>query len=249
MTRIFEQPLNEKLRNYLRLEQTFTRYFQLIRQTDAACHYAAFAPLFELLEMIDLGELRADLHSDLDKQIAVLDNFRRSPDIDLDKLQKFREQLQKLHHWIVSFPGKFCAKLKDQEFLHAVKNRYALPGGTVACDLPRLHVFLNQDVKLRQQQFEAWGNELRVIRTTIDVLLRLMRENSHWREAAFDEGYFQLEPVQGQLLRIRIEHDARHFPEVSSGRQRCVIRLAEVTDTFGVQYVKAAHPFTYALCG
>lgn len=249
MSRIFEQPLSEKLRTYLRIEQTFERFATLVASTDRAVHYAAFAALFELMEMTDHGDLRADLHSDLDKQLQQIATYRNNPQVDQEKLLRFELQLKKLHQWIVNFPGKFTAKLKDNEFLYAVKHRYALPGGTVACDLPRLHVFLNQTPDFRRQRFEQWLFELQGVRTSVDVLLRLMRDNSHWREVAFDEGYFQLEPVQGQLLRLKLISEPNHFPEVSSGKQRCIIRLAQTTPDFGVTYVKDSSTFEYALVG
>lgn len=248
-TLLFEQPLNEKTRVYLRLEGIFGRAQQLLAEASMAAHYAAFGTLFELMDSVDHGDLRGDLHSDLDKQVQQLRTLSSNPKVDTEKLRRFLEQLEKLHHWILHHQGKFAARLRENEFLHAIKHRYALPGGTCAFDLPRLYCFLQRPAEARRERLQQWFNELHGVRTSVDVLLRLMRESTSWRSAQFDEGFFQLEPVHGQLLRLRMAHNESVYPEVSSGRQRCVIRLAVADDEGAVKYLRESSGFEYALCG
>lgn len=244
-----EHPLNEKTRVYLRIEGIFLRAQQLLAEDSVAAHYAAFGTLFELMDSVDHGDLRGDLHTDLDRQLQQLRVLGRNPQVDKDKLDRFLQQLEKLHHWIVHQQGKFAARLRENEFLHAIKHRYTLPGGTCAFDLPRLYCFLQRPVDGRRERLQIWLNELQGVRTSVEVLLRLMREQTNWRSAQFDEGYFQLEPVHGQLLRLRMPLQPACFPEVSSGRQRCVIRLAIADDEGAVKYLRENSVFDYALCG
>ncbi|NQD37026.1 cell division protein ZapD [Permianibacter sp. IMCC34836] len=246
---LFEQPLNEKTRVYLRLEGIFNRAQQLLAEQSLAAHYAAFGTLFELMDSVDHGDLRGDLHSDLDRQLQQLRALGSNPQVDADKLGRFLQQLEKLHHWIVHHQGKFAARLRENEFLHAIKHRYTLPGGTCAFDLPRLYCFLQRPADARRERLQQWLNELHGVRTSVDVLLRLMRENTNWRSAQFDDGFFQLEPVHGQLLRLRMPSTQSVYPEVSSGRQRCVIRLAIADDEGAVKYLRESSSFEYSLCG
>lgn len=248
-TLLFEQPLNEKTRVYLRLEGIFNRAQQLLAEQSIASHYAAFGTLFELMDSVDHGDLRGDLHSDLDRQVQQLRTLGSNPKVDTEKLGRFLEQLEKLHHWILHHQGKFAARLRENEFLHAIKHRYTLPGGTCAFDLPRLYCFLQRPAELRRERLQQWLNELHGVRTSVDVLLRLMREGTNWRTAQFDDGFFQLEPVHGQLLRLRMPCTQSIYPEVSSGRQRCVIRLAIADDEGAVKYLRESSSFDYSLCG
>lgn len=246
---LYEQPLNEKLRIYLRLEAAFSRITALLSETQVAAHHAAFGTLFELMDMVDHGDLRADLHGDLDRQLQQFRVLQGNPNVDGEKLLRFLGQLEKLHQWIVNHQGRFGSRLRDNEFLQSARQRFHQPGASSPLDLPRLHAFLRQPVEKRRARFQQWLLELQGVRTSVDVMLRLMREQTQWRQAQLDEGYFQLEPVSGQLLRIRMPADAGVFPEVSTGRQRCVIRAAKIDDEGPVKYVAQSTAFEYALCG
>lgn len=245
----FEYPLSEKARVYLRLEFLFSKAHQLTASDAYFAHHAAFHALFELLETLDHGDIRSDLHSDLDKQVQQFKQLVNHPQVDSEKLQRFLQQLEKLYAWIVGHRGKFGASLRDNEFLQQAKQRFSLNGGSCPFDLPRLHSFLQRPALERRQKLQVWLAELQGIRTSVEVLLRLMREQAQWRNAQFDEGYFHLEPISGQLLRIRLEDPKLTYPEVSSGPKRCVLRLCRSEVEGAVQYLADSAGFQYALCG
>jgi cell division protein ZapD len=246
---IFEHPLSEKVRTYLRLEFLFNKTLSLINDDSYFGHHAAVGGLFELLEVLDHGDTRADLHSDLDKQLQLFRQMASHPNIDREKLHRFLSQLEKLYSWIVHHRGKFGALLREDEFLQLGKQRFALRGGSSPMDLPRLHCFLLRDAEWRREKLSHWLNELQGVRTSVEVLLRLLREQAHWRDAQFDEGYFHLEPVSGHLLRIQLIEESGLFPEVSSGPRRCVIRLCEASCEGSVKFISKNARMRFAVSG
>ncbi|HSN79331.1 MAG TPA: cell division protein ZapD, partial [Rhodoferax sp.] len=48
---LYEYPLQERIRTYLRLEHLFIRLQQLLPRVDAMDHHFALATLFEILEV------------------------------------------------------------------------------------------------------------------------------------------------------------------------------------------------------
>ncbi len=246
---VFEHPLSEKTRTYLRLEFLFNKVSSLIAESSYHTHHAAFGALFELLEVLDHGDTRAELHSDLDKQLQLFKQMAGHPSVDREKLHRFLAQLEKLYSWIVHHRGKFGAALREDEFLQLGKQRFSLRGGSSPMDLPRLHCFLLRDASARREKLTTWLNELQGVRTSVDVLLRLLREQAQWRDAEFDEGYFHLEPVSGHLLRMQIMDDGEFFPEVSSGPRRCIIRLCTANDEGPVKFVSKNAILRFAVSG
>lgn len=245
----FEHPLTEKARVYLRLEFLFNKAQQLLAGEHYFAHHAALDSLFEVWETLDHGDTRAELHSDLDKQLQHFRQLAKHPQVDGEKLGRFLAQLEKLYDWIVNHRGKFGASLRENEFLQQAKQRFALNGGACPFDLPRVHCFLQRPVAERRERLQIWLNELQGVRTSVEVLLRLMRDQGQWRKAQFDEGYFYLEPVSGQLLRVKLADALQQFPEISSGPKRCVIRLSKADDEGSVKYLPEPVGFQYALCG
>lgn len=246
---VFEHPLSEKTRTYLRVEFLFNKASALIDDSSYYAHHASMGCLFELLEVLDHGDTRAELHSDLDKQLQLFRQMLPHPDVDREKLHRFLSQLEKLYSWIVHHRGKFGASLRDDEFLQLGRQRFALRGGSSPMDLPRLHCFLQRDVEWRRERLHHWLNELQGVRTSVEVLLRLMREQATWREAQFDEGYFHLEPVSGHLLRLQLLDVGDYFPEVSSGPRRCVIRLCSAHHEGPIKFIAQNARMKFAVSG
>lgn len=64
----FEHPLNEKVRIYLRLEFLLHQMTHSCQLHDPWQHQIFFRALFELLEILDQVQVKADLAKDLEKQ-------------------------------------------------------------------------------------------------------------------------------------------------------------------------------------
>ena len=78
---LYEYPLHERIRTYLRLEHLFLRLQQLVIRVDALDHHFALVTLFEIMDVAARADLKADLLKDLDKQKHLLDSFRGNPAI------------------------------------------------------------------------------------------------------------------------------------------------------------------------
>ncbi len=57
---LYEYPLNERIRTYLRLGHLFERLEQLIQRDSALDHHFALMTLFELLETTNRTDLKPD---------------------------------------------------------------------------------------------------------------------------------------------------------------------------------------------
>ena len=69
----YEQPLNEKIRSYLRLEY-LNQQLELNLNTDY--QHRCFYPLFALCELNERCDYRSDVIKDIDKQLQQLHSWK-----------------------------------------------------------------------------------------------------------------------------------------------------------------------------
>ena len=78
---LYEHPLQERIRTFLRLEHLFLRLHQLVTRVDPLDHHFALVTLFEIMDVAARADLKSDLLKDLDKQKHTLDSYRGNPAI------------------------------------------------------------------------------------------------------------------------------------------------------------------------
>ncbi|GAA4363316.1 cell division protein ZapD [Kangiella marina] len=227
---LYEHPLCEQVRTYLRLEQLFAIQLHLRDQDSKACHVAALRNLWEVLDCLDRGDIKGELIKELEAQRLYFSQLEESPYIDGLKLKRFLEQLNQLLSWLGTYQGKFGTKLRSDRFIDMLKNRIRMPGGTCSFDLPELYLFLNQPFEYRLESLRGWFSHLEGLAQCIKILLRLFRENGGFEAVTCQQGVFQSslsDKSNPKLLRINLPNDSSYFPEVSGSKHYFSIRFIE----------------------
>lgn len=227
---VFEQPLNERIRMFLRIEQLVERFNYCISgQTKWDSHHA----LITLLEVMDLaarGDLKSELMKELKRQTANLEALQATPGVDQESL---RAVVDTHHHLISSLHsqnGHPGGQLKNNEFLSSLKQRTVIPGGTCDFDLPAYHHWLTRAVEQRHGDLEGWMAPFKRIHEASAIILDLVRKSAHPRPELAAKGFFQqnLDADQPfQLIRVTLPQESPYFPEVSAGKHRFSIRFLE----------------------
>jgi len=87
---IYEQPLNEKIRSYLRIENLA---LQLQLHAEQDHQYQCFNPLFSLAELTERCDYRTDILKDIEKQIQLISQWRTHSSVDNDQVDKLTDRL------------------------------------------------------------------------------------------------------------------------------------------------------------
>jgi len=135
----YEYPLSERIRTLLRLEDLFERFDAFTASSMQHAHHAALLTLFELSEVAARSDLKTDLLHELDRQRAVLSALRGNPHVQDDTLVSVLTAIDAAHQGIHQLPGKGGQHLRDDDWLMAIKQRAAIPGGMCEFDLPSYH--------------------------------------------------------------------------------------------------------------
>lgn len=251
-TVVFEQPLNERMRNFLRLEFL---YQQALYHSDTPTPWssrAAVASLMEILAITARGDARSDVLKDLERQMALLRDFQSRPGVDTGRLRAVLARLTQRRDELQGASSTALARLRDSEFLAAIKHRSAIPGGTCEFDLPEYTHWLNLPAEVRRADFNGWMATLRPLCESVGDLLWVTRENARPRREVATGGSYQLAferdtPIQ--LLRITLPGDCGLFPKISGSHQRCSILFLNWTDADNRPVQAAADvPFVLTCC-
>ena len=225
---IFEQPLNERMRTFLRLDFL---YNQAVHHNAGLTHWgsrAAVSSLLDILAITSRGDTRSEVLKEVERHLASLNEFQTRPGVDTSRLRALISNLLRMRGEMISQGTSYLQPLKESEFLSAIRHRSAIPGGTCEFDLPDYYYWLNQPAEERAAAFARWLELLRPLCDAIGEVLWLTRQNGRSRPELARGGVYHItferdNPVQ--LMRIALPADCGIFPEISGSHYRCSVRF------------------------
>jgi len=216
----------------MRLEDLFARARFFAAQEAAADHHAALLSLFEITDVAARADLKTELLQELERQKQALTPLRVSPQIDAAALDGLLADIDGVSTQILSQAGKVGHHLRENEWLMAIKQRSALPGGVCEFDLPAYHYWLNQEPSARRNDLTSWIEPFEPIRAGGAIVLKLLRENGRASRHTAYHGVFQLMMTTtkvAQLLRLTLQKDLPCVPEISANKYALNIRFIGVS--------------------
>jgi cell division protein ZapD len=249
---VYEQPLNERMRNFLRLDFLYQQAVHHHTKADPWSTRAAVAALLEILAITQRGDVRGEVLKELERQMAALAAFTTRPGVDAGRLKLLLSKLHRMREELTGVGALFMQKLRDSEFLNAIKHRSTIPGGTCEFDLPDYTHWLNLLDDVRGADFAHWLAVIRPLGDAVSELLWMTREQGKSRPEVAANGVFHLALDRGvhvQMIRILLPQGTATYPEISGSHHRCSIRFLEWQDPENrpVQ-VLGDVPFTLATC-
>ncbi len=225
---VYEQPLNERMRTFLRLDFLYQQALYHEEREDSWSTRAAVSSLLEMLAITQRGDVRSEVLKELERQMAIMGDYQARPGVDTGRLRAVLSNLGRLRTELNSAGALFMQKLRDSEFLNAIKHRSTIPGGTCEFDLPDYKHWLDQTFAARSAAYGEWMTTIRPLCDAVTELLWLTRETARPRPETAAAGNFQLAFEREnpcQLLRITLPAGTHLFPEISGSHHRCSIRF------------------------
>ncbi len=244
---LYEHPLNERIRNYLKLEQLFAQAQSIDCVDIINNHQVFFTALFSIIDTLERNDIRGDLIKDLEKLEQNLVLWSRSPDVDSSALdENIKKTVSLLCHLKSPTPQWF--KIKDDKFLVGLKQRYAMQGGSSSFDLPQLTFWLNQSEEKITHHVRHWLEFLEQISSSLSLILMFIRQRSSFEPIDVDSGFYQDVGEGILLLRIKLDTSALVYPTVSGNRFRYSIRFMLPCSETGKKYHDQKVSFQLARC-
>ena len=229
---LFEHPLNEKMRTWLRIE-FLTEQMNAnlpIRDHASALHF--FRNVGDLLDVFERGDIRTELLKELERQQRKLNAWSEVPGVDLSRIDALRQQLKNSSCILMAAPriGQF---LREDRLIALVRQRLSIPGGCCSFDLPTLHMWLHAKQSQRDTLVESWLASLEPLNQALALILDLVRNSAQFRKQTSLNGFYQDNGDDADLLRLKLELVSQLYPQISGHKSRFAIRFMPLDSEHG----------------
>lgn len=228
---VYEFPLKEKIRNYLRIEHVLSQLRRLTEKPEPAITLYFFEQLFTLLDLFDRIDLRTDTIKELDTHERNLVYWSQFPNIDTSALEKTLQKTLRLREQLKQ-AKKFGSELKEDRFLSSIRQRFAIPGGTCSFDLPNLHYWLSQPFAAQQTDMQRWLSSIQLLEDVVSLSLAFIRERGQFQPITAVNGFYQGNADdKNELVRVKCTSDSGYYPTLSGNKFRYAIRFMWLSPT------------------
>jgi cell division protein ZapD len=231
---IYEQPLNERMRNLLRLEHLFNLVEYLSNDTNEWNCRNILESLLEVNDLLTRSDLKNELIKELERHSSMLTSLENNPAVDQQRLKHINNEINELLIELRNSSYQPGNKLKTDELIISFKQRTSIPGGTCNFDLPRFHYWLNQPDAKQKNDLINWSSDLEPIKKATYLSLDMIRNSSNPAREKADAGFYQ-KPIESnlscQLIRVFLPAASSYYPEISGGKHRFTIRFMEETSS------------------
>lgn len=230
----YEQPLNERMRTFLRLEHLFDIAQHFLGGNTEWDSRLCLEALLEVIDLLGRSDVKSELIKELERHANSLTALQNNPGVDPGRLSAV---LGETNGYLAELRDPGCQPgqgLRRDELVGSIRQRSTIPGGTCNFDLPAYHYWLHRPTPERQAALETWFRDLLVVRRGIKLALHMVRNSTTPNRERATRGFFQkpIEPnVACQIVRVVLPADSPYFPEISGGRHRFTVRFMQQPDS------------------
>lgn len=230
----YEQPTNERIRGFLRLEKLFRQYDFHLRQGSTWNNAIAIESINELLALTNRSDTKLEVLKELERQHTRLQRLSKRTQIDQTQLESLLEKQKSLIQELHSIQGQMGQDTQSVELLSAIRQKNSIPGCTCDFDLPSYQSWQSQPDQVRKGHIQKWFEPFSALDQSIHLILDILRHSVEDTDEVATNGFFQksIDTNQAiQLLRIKIEPNNGYYPEISAGKHRFSIRFMSNKDS------------------
>lgn len=227
---IYEQPLNDRIRNLLRIEHLLMSLQYQLKSPSEWDTRGAIDTIINVLGLINKVDLIDDLSKDLQRHTQTLERWQRTPQVDTDRVSQMLKQTINLIERLSAIGQPPIGNLTEHHLLTQVRQRLTITGGTCRCDLPGYYYWIQRNPKTRQTEMTEWLTPIEPIFEAIELDLYLIRNNAVTAQEIAMTGVYQSKLEVGanyQIIQVALPPEHSSYPEINGGKQRIIIRFME----------------------
>lgn len=232
----YEQPLNERIRTFLRLENLFKQFAFHVKHGSSWDNPIAIDAITDILSFTTRSDIKLEVLKELERQHSRLERLSKRPQIDQVQLKTLLDKQSALISRLQSNTGQLGQETQSAELLNAVRQKNSVPGPICDFDLPAFHYWLTRPESTRREHLMKWFSPFTVLEEAVTMILDVLRNSANDTEETAIKGFYQkvIDTNQAvQLLHISIPATLECYPEISAGKHR-----------FSVRFMVNPNPFT-----
>lgn len=230
----YEQPLNERVRAFLRLEYLYKQVEHYSKGTNEWDLRNTITALINIADFLTRSDIKTELIKELERHSTTLNSLANSPAVDNQRLSLILERIDENLRGLKDSTYQPGQNMRHNEFIMSIKQRLSIPGGTCNFDIPGYYFWLHKPHREREIDLENWRSDLRLLNDSIQLSLQMIRNSKTPSNEQAEKGFFQKQlesNVSCQLIRVVLPSDSVYYPEISGGKHRFAIRFMEHQST------------------
>ncbi len=230
----YEQPLNERIRAFLRIEHLFNSEEHYLSNPNEWASRANLSLLLDIIDMLGRSDVKTELIKEMERHSLTLSGLKKNPGVDMQRLEIILDDINQ--HLVILRDSSYQPgqALRQDELITSIKQRSSIAGGSFNFDLPAYHHWLQKSPIERSDDLDKWRSDLLVIKNSIQLSLHMIRNSANPILEKAENGFFQ-KPIEAnvscQMIRIILPLGSEFFPEISGGKHRFTVRFLEQTST------------------
>ena len=224
----YEQPLNERIRLFMRLESMF---FQMKNFHQADEYYSIqlfLDALFDVLDFLHRYEIRSEIIKELQGYKTGIDREHFALGWTLEERVATLENIDMSLQEAYSLNFNPISALRENELFTSLRQRNFNQSGNCLFEVPAYQYWLlqneNHEIPFLQQCYEMFVP----IARAVTLVLRLVRAGAEITNEYTDDGIF-LKTLdsnrRNQMIRIHLDNEQRVFPRISGDKHRFSVRF------------------------
>ena len=225
---VYEHPLNERLRFFLRLEFLFRQARHNLRGNAVWDSHNTLTTLLDIVNIVTRVDIKTEVIKELDRIHTTLTALTHTPGIKHDTLDQLLTTVAGFKSQLHGMQGALAQGLRENELFKLVSQRSGIPGGLCDFDLPLYRHWLKRPPETRVDDLKIWMSSLDTLRLSVELILKLVRESAEPEPRTASAGNYQ-QPLDTatafQMIRVFLPADSPCFVEISGGRHRFSARF------------------------
>ncbi len=220
----------------LRLEYLYRTIDQACVEVHPVIHNYALKSVIEIIMLVEKPELKSRFLKELIRIEHVLNKSKIK--IPAELYNNLYTQIQILTH----VAGRFGEDIHNNPFLQSIKLTQPSQSNDYEMYSPQRLLWLKSNPIIRQRDIAIWLNNLRVLYTTVNLYLSLIRNTAQFTKIDMHNGYYQ-RPLPSKslchLILLQIDKSFGIVPHMQIGHHGLSIRLSEISTMRAVRETEA----------
>ncbi len=228
ITCTYEQPLNERMRLFMRLESMFVQMENFHNADEYYSIQLFLDALFDVLDFLHRYEIRAEIIKELQRYQSVLAKEGENPFIDSRDCKAMMVAVNQSLTEALEMNLNPISALRENELFNSLRQRNFNQSGNCLFEVPAYQFWL---MKNKNHQIPFLQNCYRLfcpIERAIRLILKLVRIHSEHTREFTEDGMFIKTLNSGQrhqMLRVHLPCTENVFPRISGDRHRFSVRF------------------------
>ena len=219
---IYEQPITENVRNFLKCEYLDEKFNCAVKQHDMWAIKSSISTLIEMSDFVFRINIKIELLKDLERNLLLLDTLKKSNSIELINYDKFYTEIQTYIQKLNNTNSSPSKSITDNDFLMQIKSKLHIPAGDNFFDMPSYLNFLSSNKTFILENIYNWYAPFKPIFMSSILLLDFKRTISKFKYFSSNDSYFEMKLDKSDktdLVRIKLEKNINIYPDISVNPQ------------------------------